>query len=132
MDKQRIEKCIDDIKSNLNAISTEINKRYAKVYLKRDLEDMYQNDDSYMLSTIYVQDRLGSFVSAAVLDTCGGLVAVTGVQMSYSLSDYGVTWIAWDSVPTREQIDAIRWPKGVKNPPSFKPDYLFGEENENG
>lgn len=128
MDKQIIEKCIDDIKSNLNAIYAEINERNAKAYLKRDLEDMYQNEDSYMLSTIYVQDRLGSFVSAAVLDTCGGLVAVTGVQMSYPLSDYGITWIAWDGIPTQEQIDAIRWPKSMKSQTSFKPDYIFGEE----
>lgn len=135
MDKERIEKCIEDIKSKLNAIIQEINEPHAKVYSKDDLLRYFddESDAAYMLACIYVQEIDTCEIYASVLDIWNGVFGVvSGIQLFHPLSDYGVTWIAWDDIPTQEQIDAIRWPKCTKNQSLAKSNYLFGEEKQHG
>lgn len=135
IDKQQIKKRIDHIKKDLNAIARMLDECRAKVYSKDEIlhfVDMADYDD-FTLKHMYVQDRMTRSVYAAVLDIWDReVIAVTGVRIFYRLSDYGVTWIAWDDVPTKEQIDSVRWPKCTKNLSPVKPNYLFGKDESNG
>lgn len=132
MDEQ-VNRCILEIKNAVNAIERILSKHQSCVYSKDTLMRILENESDFMLVHIFVQDRLTGTVSAAVLDAWDGeFVAVLGAHLFYFLRDYGDTWIAWNDVPTQEQMDTIRWPKCAKNQSLAKSNYLFGEEKHHG